>query len=136
MAANPLDERIKKAFDFYADATKQLITLSTGIIALMITFAKEILKTLSGPAKIPLMAALIVYLVSILFGSGTLLNLTGQLEPYNKEKVPEDEWTPETWPRPSIHDSRVNRYSKLQIVLFLFATSLIVLSALLSAFRS
>ena len=135
MPENSLHERLKKAFDFYADATKQLITLSTGIIALMITFAKEILKTLTGPAKIPLMAALILYVISICFGLGTLLNLTGQLEPYNDQKVPQEEWRPENWPRPSIHDSRVNIYSKLQVVLFIFATSLIVLSALLSAFK-
>ena len=79
-----MDERLKKAFDFYADATKQLITLSTAIIALMITFAKEIVKTMPASGKIPLMLGLVVYLVSIWFGLGTLLNLTGQLEPYKK----------------------------------------------------
>lgn len=93
-----LDERTKKAFDFYADSTKQLITLSTAIIALMITFAKEILKPAdSYYAKFPLMAALIVYVFSIWFGLETLLNLTGQLETFNGGD-------PTQWPRASIYD--------------------------------
>jgi hypothetical protein len=124
-----IDERTKKAFDFYADSTKQLITLSTAIIAVMITLAKDILKPADGLyAKFPLMAALIVYVVSIWFGLETLLSLTGQLETFNGGD-------PATWPRPSIYDSKVKKASQTQIILFMIATSLIVVSALMFTFK-
>jgi hypothetical protein len=129
-----MDERIKKAFDFYADATKQLITLSTAIIALMIAFSKEVLKTVAGPGKIPLMVALIVYLLSIGCGLFTLLNLTGQLEPFKAGHPPD--WTPDKWPPPSIYAPKVSISSKLQVVLFMIATGLIVLSGGLSVWKS
>ena len=50
----------QKAFDFAADTTKQLITLATGIIALAITFSKDII------------------------GASELLALTGNLQPMSK----------------------------------------------------
>ncbi|MDQ2974902.1 MAG: hypothetical protein M3R69_05750 [Acidobacteriota bacterium] len=128
MPDNSLDERTKKAFDFYADATKQLITLSTAIIAVMITLAKDILKPADGLAKFPLLAALIVYVISICFGLITLLNLTGQLETFNGGD-------PAQWPRASIYNSEVIKASRWQAILFVVATSLIVISALMFAIK-
>src|SRR5438128_9202307 len=80
-----MDERSKKAFDFASDATKQLISLSTGIIAVTITFSKDIVAaSVSAGGKRVLMTAWVVYLISILCGIITLLNLTGNLEPKAK----------------------------------------------------
>jgi hypothetical protein len=73
-----LDPAIEKAFEFAQEATKQLITLATGVIALTITFLKDVLGT-DGSAGF-LQAAWVLYLVSIVFGVLTLLNLTGNLE--------------------------------------------------------
>ncbi|HEX8737751.1 MAG TPA: hypothetical protein VF721_20630, partial [Pyrinomonadaceae bacterium] len=73
MSDENFNERTQKAFDFYADSTKQLITLSTAIIAVTITFAKDILVTLPYFAKLSLMLALVGYLVSVWYGLGTLL---------------------------------------------------------------
>lgn len=64
-----IDERTKKAFDFYADSTKQLITLSTAIIALMITFAKDILKPADGYAKFPLISFVVYSIATIHYSS-------------------------------------------------------------------
>jgi hypothetical protein len=124
-----IDERTKKAFDFYADSTKQLITLSTAIIALMITFANEILTPAdSHYAKFPLLLALVVYVVSICCGLITLLNLTGQLETYNGGD-------PTQWPRATIYDPKVINASRTQVILFVLATALIVLSAVFFALK-
>ncbi len=43
-----MQDRQKKAFDFAAESTKLLITLSTGMIALTITFPKEFIADLRG----------------------------------------------------------------------------------------
>ncbi len=75
-----MEESIKKAFDFASDSTKQLITLSTAILALTITFNKDVLHSVGPKAPIILTAAWTVYLLSICFGIATLLALTGILD--------------------------------------------------------
>lgn len=78
-----MEENIKKAFDFAADLIKQLITLSTAIIALTVTFAKDIFPE-SGDCFLDwLVAAWIAYFLSIFFGVWALMALTGTLDPLN-----------------------------------------------------
>lgn len=75
------DDTLKKAFDFEADFTKQLIALSTGVVALTITFSKDILaaskSTASGSSTVVgipfevtgwLFGALLLFIVSIFCG--------------------------------------------------------------------
>jgi hypothetical protein len=38
-----MDEQNKKAFDFAADLTKQLVTLSTSIVTLTLLFSKDLM---------------------------------------------------------------------------------------------
>jgi hypothetical protein len=128
MKDEAIGERTKKAFDFYADATKQLITLSTGMIALMIAFAKDVLQVPHGLAKLPLTASLVLYLFSIWFGLETLLNLTGMLQPYSVSKPQND--------KPSIYDPKVLKASKKQVSLFIVATGLVVLTFMISTIYS
>lgn len=77
-----MDEKTKTAFDFARDTTKQLLTLSTGIIALTITFSKHFVQPMpeEADAKKFLVYAWCVYLSSILFGIWTMMALTGTLE--------------------------------------------------------
>lgn len=81
-----LDPAIEKAFDFAQEATKQLIALATGVIALTITFLTDVLKT-EGSAGF-LQTAWVLYLVSIVFGVLTLLMLTGNLERPGEGRTP------------------------------------------------
>lgn len=74
-----LDKQIEKAFDFAQEATKQLIALATGVIALTITFLTDVASSASSASVGFLQAAWVLYLVSILFGILTLLALTGNL---------------------------------------------------------
>jgi hypothetical protein len=39
-----LDPQVRMAFEFASDLAKQLITLATGILALTITFTKDLVK--------------------------------------------------------------------------------------------
>lgn len=76
-----MNEKAQKAFDFAADVIKQLITLATGIIAVTITFSKDIIG-----ASMLTNSSLIFYswgffLFSIMAGIWALLALTGNLQP-------------------------------------------------------
>lgn len=66
-------------FSFAGDTVKQMIALSTGVIALTVTFASDVFGDVSGTPEAVLVTAWSVYLLSILFGLWTLLALTGTL---------------------------------------------------------
>lgn len=74
-------ENEKKAYDFAADTTKQLITLATGIIALTITFSKDII----GASKLTNSNLIFwswgLFIFSVFCGIWTLMALTGNLQP-------------------------------------------------------
>jgi hypothetical protein len=115
-----ISEQRKAAFDSASDVTKQLITLATGIIAISITFSKDIIGNTTAHRAF-LSASWIVYVVSIVFGVWTLLAITGELEP--KTTLSRD---------PSIRQSNVTAPSAIQILMFLAATVLLVLYAVLT----
>jgi hypothetical protein len=122
-----MEPRIQKAFEFASDSTKQLITLSTGIVTLTIAFAKNILGGVPLGPSIVLMFAWAVYLFSILFGIVTLLALTGSLDPVIKSK----QEAPAT-----IRGKNVTRPSACQILSFLIATALTVVFGVWAALVS
>jgi len=103
-----MSKEIEKAFDFAADLAKQLITLATAVIAVIITFFEKTGSESStaiavGALKWPL----ILYMVSIVFGIGSLMALTGQLVNNGAAATPR---------------APVPRWAMgIQIVLFLFA---------------
>jgi hypothetical protein len=64
-----------KSFDFVADATKQLITVATGVITVTVIFSKD----LTAGNRMLALLAWIVLLISVLFGVLTLFNMSGLL---------------------------------------------------------
>lgn len=78
-----IDEVTKLGFTFAKEAATTLITLSTGLLTLSVTFAKDVLKSISKPRERVLKAAWGVHVGSIIFGVWTLLALTGDLMPVN-----------------------------------------------------
>ena len=107
------DEQRRKAFDFCADATKQLVALSSAIVAFMVTFAKDFVMNVADDAKTYAYIAWGLHVVSIVLGVLVLLALTAQLEPKN---------SPASSPAaiPTIRGSAAT-YSWLQIVFFVLA---------------
>lgn len=88
-----METNVEKSFDFAADLSKQLITLSSGIIALTVTFAKDIFKSAPADAQDWLIAAWIAYFISILGGIWHLMALTGTLDPLdNQTKISIQGW--------------------------------------------
>jgi hypothetical protein len=70
-------DREEKAFDFAQDIVKQIVTLSTAIITLTVTFLKDVLPKGTDTGLLEL--AWFGYLVSIFFGLITLMAMTGRL---------------------------------------------------------
>lgn len=115
-----MNERKKQAFEFARDTTKQLITLSTGIIALTITFSKDVIGNPSPFHRNLLVLSWLSFLLSVVLGVWTLLALTGTLEPQEtkatKTKLEENE---NLTGEPSIRGGNVTLPSLFQIVTFL-----------------
>lgn len=101
-----MDDRIKKAFDFAQESTKQFITLSSGIIALTVTFSKDLIGSVPSSVRVLALWSWGFFLVSVFFGLWTLLALTGTLEPV---KGPVN---------PSIRGKNITIPSALQILTF------------------
>ena len=74
-----LDDRARLAFQFASDLAKQLITISTALIAFSVTFTKELVR--KGTPTRYLFASLGAQLLSIVGGVWTLMALTGTLMP-------------------------------------------------------
>jgi hypothetical protein len=99
---------IEKAFDFAADLAKQLITLSTGIIALILAFfEKSVPAHTTGILVSYLTGPLLCFLISIVFGIGALMALTGQLVKNGTSATP--------------NAKPPRLFSAAQIILFVFA---------------
>jgi len=116
-----MDDQQKKAFDFASDLTKQVITLSSGIIAFTVTFSKDFVKLDSTPKSAiwVLTLAWMFYLISIIAGVITLMGLTGQLEPVAAKSVDKADKSEHT---PKITASTIRYCSGAQLIAFLLAT--------------
>lgn len=80
MSGNSLfDERRQKSFEFALDATKQLIALSTGIIAFMVTFSKDFIAVASY-AKVCAVVAWVFLFLSVISGILSIFAMSGQLD--------------------------------------------------------
>lgn len=74
------DNRVNKSFDFAADVTKQLVALSTAIISLCVAFTDKIFSSdVAQSYSGWLLASLIIFVFSIIFGILTLMALAGHL---------------------------------------------------------
>lgn len=122
-----MDEQKKLAFEFAKESTKQIITLSTAIIAISVTFSKDIFNDPNIIQKGLLIGSWIMFLVSVVFGVFTLLALTGTLDPKPKIKQHEsNEQEGNGFSLPSIYDDNITNLSKIQILAFLSANVLTV----------
>jgi hypothetical protein len=106
-----LTERTKKSFDFAADATKQLLTLSTAILALTTTLVEKVFTPSQSSVWVFLLLAWLLLLTSVLCGIWTLLQLTTSLA--NKVE-------------PTIIDPSITMAALAQILLFVVALAVLI----------
>lgn len=115
-------ERRKLAFDFARDCAKQLITLSTAIVTLTITFSNGLLQTVSDWTWMILGLAWFTYFVSIGGGLLHLFAMTEALEP-----PPDQALVPA-----SIRSPLSLRAALVQQVAFAVATALVIIFGIAS----
>jgi hypothetical protein len=82
-----MDGRVQLGFEFAKEIATQLITLSTGLLALTVTFTKDVLKLVPGSQRWWLMGAWVLHLVAIVFGVWALMGLTGTLMPLTPDET-------------------------------------------------
>ena len=112
-------DRHEKAFDFAQELCKQLITLSTGLIGLTITFWKEVIGAQEVHSPWLAYSSWYTLLGSVFCGIWMLMALTGVLEPTKAD----GNYTP------SIRASSVVIPSVLQIFSFIAGLVLMVIFA-------
>lgn len=123
-----MDEREKKSFDFAGDVTKQLITLSIGILTLCIAFTDKIFSSEAAHANSWLIfVALSLFTLSVLCGILTLMKLTGSIarNPCNREQLILNQNTPSidnpNSTNRNIYDACTRIFSGMQMLSFLLA---------------
>jgi len=120
-------DHLEKAFVFAADLSKQLISLSTAVIALTITFLKDVLGWKDAAPIKALRGTTLLWsgwgsmLLSVAAGLMMLMALTGELEP----KTPAGR-------NPSIRKANVVGPSIVQILSFVLGLGLLVGFAILN----
>jgi hypothetical protein len=111
-----LSKRAETAYSYAQEVSKQLITLSTAVFALTLTFAEKIEQPGSG-ARAWLEIAWGFYLASVLFGTLTLMALAGHVA----EPPVETDSEGNESARDTIYTPGIRLVAGLQIALFLAA---------------
>lgn len=74
-----MDDQTTQAFLATSDAFKQMMTLSTGVLALEVTLLKDIIQSLPTIAYVALGMSWVSFLLALLFGIAGMLAVTGSL---------------------------------------------------------
>ncbi|HYR08420.1 MAG TPA: hypothetical protein VEQ60_11645 [Longimicrobium sp.] len=74
-------ERVKLGFELVRDLSSELITLATGVIALSVTFARELFQGIPERGRLAVKVAWVLCLVSVIFGVLQMMAITGALVP-------------------------------------------------------
>ena len=117
-----MEEQVKLAFQFVSDLDKQLITLSTGILALTITFTKDILGGINQRHIRLLLWSWIFFLLSITCGIWCLMALAGTLASGSSASVQ----------GASVTGSNARIPGGAQIITFILGVGLIIVYGFLS----
>lgn len=68
-----------KPFDYAQDVTKQILTLSTAVVTITVTFPTVLGRAAPSDARAALYGAWVLFALAIVTGVATLLNLTGRV---------------------------------------------------------
>jgi len=112
-----MDDQAKQAFTAASDWSKQILTLSTGIVTLTVTFADKIFGDLTNTEKGLLYTSWLLYLISILGGIWVLTSLTSTLS-FDRDLVAAD-----------VRQSQ--NQARLQVIPFIAGTAFIALFGIL-----
>lgn len=108
-------QSLMKSFDMVSDLVKQLITLSTGIVALTVTFLKDVVRNEPAGAARYLRWAWTLYVLSMLSGILALMAVAGTMGRGLTEG--------------GIYQANISRWVGFQIGSFMLATVFVVVHA-------
>lgn len=118
-----------KSFDFALSASKQLIALSTAVIAFSVTFSKDLFNGVTNIfALVLLFVSWLVFLYSIWQGVSTIMGLTGSLNSGERD-IPASDGQPARRVDVSIYDPNISKSAKKQFNTFILALLLTILYA-------
>ena len=80
-----MDEQVKVAFEAARDTTKQVITLATTMLFVMVAFSKAFIGSDESAASRFALSAGIVFILSVGCGLFTLMGLTREISPESQE---------------------------------------------------
>ena len=128
-----LPERRKLAFGISQDAIKQIITLSSGIIALTITFANEFIGGLEPFWRVLVIIAWVLFFVSIFLGVTALGALIGTLDPapenhdqHQQEQAEAETSDSETPDVATVNSLEIRQVARLQTIFFVLGIAIII----------
>ncbi|HJP66754.1 MAG TPA: hypothetical protein VKA30_10680 [Actinomycetota bacterium] len=117
------------AFESYRDMTKQAVTLATGVLALTVTFVKDVVKEVTALERGVLLIGWLALVLSVVFGVLTLMAISGALHCIENE----DSQPCAELPKPiTIYASNVRTQSAIQLVLFGLGILILILFGLLT----
>jgi hypothetical protein len=108
-----LHDRAAKALDYAQESVKQILALSTGALALTLTFFQTFAGAASAFARDVIFVSWILFIIAIAFGILALLSMTSNLWPKNPAERPGS--------APDIWTSDIKWFAGLQIIFFALA---------------
>lgn len=117
-----MNKRTEMGFQFAADTTHRIITLSASIILVTATFSKDFVDSTEEFTRMLALGSWIFFFFSIVSGVFTLLILVGEVAPKKSDEDSE----------PSIWSKGVRWAAAIQIILFLLGLGLVILLAVKS----
>lgn len=111
-----MNKRTEMGFQFAADTTHRIITLSASIILVTVTFSKDFVDSTERLTQMLALGSWILFFLSIVFGVFTLLVLVGEVAP---KKSGEDS-------EPSIWSKVIRWAAAIQIILFLLGLGFVI----------
>lgn len=112
----------ERAFDLVVEITKQVLTLSTGVVALSVTFLTDVASDASGAARLVLGSSWVVFIVAVVLGMMTLMAAAGIQRDADADGAP----------TPSIDARNLRLLGAAQLLTFAFGLILLLAAGVMA----
>lgn len=112
----------ERAFDVVVDITKQVLTLSTGVVALSVTFLTDVASDASAAARFVLASSWISFILAVALGIMTLMAAAGVQREAGADGAPE----------PSIDAPNLRLLGAWQLIAFALGLLLMLVAGIMS----
>lgn len=117
---------IERSFDLVAEITKQVLTLSTAIIALSVTFLGDFEESMGSWERGLLTASWSLFSLAIITGLATLMALAGVQDKYGRVESNQE--------TPSIYRRNIRNMGGLQLATFVGGVVVLAVAGVIALF--